>query len=227
MRYLDRNHIRYDLTSDLDLALSDSPRASDRKAVLLAGSMRWVTRAAGPPAAPLRAGRRAGRDLRARHAAPRRHDPRGRRRARGRAAAADPAEPPGPVRRAAGAVRRAKAPEPIAQLGGDPAYGLFVGTGGTLDGFSAFEESVPPEEGGKAKLLGAMGVAPPEPDPNAPADEPPPEQRYALTAIRLGEKGLIVRVGLPQWTRRLEEPQISQVTRNIIDLLRGQEPKIR
>jgi len=56
----------------------------------------------------------------------------------------------------------------------------------------------------------------------------PPEARYALTAIRLGEKeGLIIRVGLPQWTQRLREPQIGQVTRNIIDLLRGQEPKIR
>ena len=43
--FLDRHGIRYDLTSDLDLALSDAPRASDRKAVLLAGSERWVTRA--------------------------------------------------------------------------------------------------------------------------------------------------------------------------------------
>ena len=86
---------------------------------------------------------------------------------------------------------------------------------------------MPPEEGGKATLLGAMGVAPPEPDPEAPADEPPPEARYALTATRLGEKGLIIRVGLPEWTRRLKEPQIDQVTRNIVDLLRGQEPKIR
>jgi hypothetical protein len=72
-----------------------------------------------------------------------------------------------------------------------------------------------------------MGVAPPEPDPDAPADEAPPEQRYALTATRLGEKGLVIRVGLPEWTRRLGEPQIAQVTRNIVDLLRGQEPKIR
>ena len=37
----------------------------------------------------------------------------------------------------------------------------------------------------------------------------------------------MIRVGLPQWARRLREPQVAQVTRNIIDLLRGQEPKIR
>ena len=236
VRYLDAHRIRYDLTSDLDLALSDSPRASDRKAVLLAGSLRWVSR---PLARRLRryvqeggrlatfgpdtlrrgvtiranAGKTAGELVRP--AQPTAQDPFGAR-----------LEP----------LRRATAPQAIAQLAGDPAYGLFQGTGGTLDGFSTFEESVPPEEGGKATLLGAMGVAP-EPDPEAPADEPPPEARYALTATRLGDtqgtsspgtgKGLIIRVGLPEWTRRLKEPQIDQVTRNIVDLLRGQEPKIR
>ncbi len=227
LRYLDRNRIRYDLTSDLDLTLSDSPRASDRKAVLLAGSMRWVPRTLtrrlrryvqegghlatfGPETL------RSGVTLRAddaetagellRPSQPSAEDPFGAR-----------LEP----------VRRADAAQPLAQLGGDPAYGLFEGTGGTLEGFSAFEESAPPAEDGKAKLLGAMGVAPPEPDPEAPADEAPPEARYALTASRIGEKGLVIRVGLPQWAQRLREPQVAQVTRNIIDLLRGQEPKIR
>jgi hypothetical protein len=84
-----------------------------------------------------------------------------------------------------------------------------------------------PEEGGRSTVLGAMGVAPAEPPPDAPADEAPPETRYALTAVRLGEEGLVIRVGLPQWARRLKEPQVAQVTRNIVDLLRGQEPKIR
>ena len=227
MRYLDAHRIRYDLTSDLDLALSDSPRASDRKAVLLAGSLRWVTR---PLARRLRryvqeGGHLAtfGPDTLRRGVAIR---------ANGGKTAGELLRPTQPsAQDPFGArlepLRRAKAPEAIAQLGGDPAYGLFEGTGGTLDGFSTFEESVPPGEGGKATLLGAMGVAPPEPDPNAPADEPPPEARYALTATRLGEKGLIIRVGLPEWTRRLKDPQIDQVTRNIVDLLRGQEPKIR
>jgi len=228
LRYLDRQRIRYDLTSDLDLALSDSPRASDRKAVLLAGSLRWVPR---PLARRLRryvqdGGHLAtfGPDTLRRGVTIR---------ANGTETAGELLRPTQPsAQDPFGArlepLRRAKAPEPLAQLGGDPAYGLFEGTGGMLEGFSAFEESAPPAEGGKATVLGAMGVAPPEPDPDAPADEPLPEQRYALTATRLGEeKGLVIRVGLPEWTRRLAEPQIAQVTRNIVDLLRGQEPKIR
>ena len=228
LRFLDRNSIRYDLTSDLDLALSDSPRASDRKAVLLAGSERWVTRALarrlrryvqdgghlamlGPET--LRRGvtlrsndaETGGELLRPTQSSP--EDPFG--------ALLDP-------------VRRSDAAQPISQLGGDPGYGLFTGTGGTIDGgFTAFEESAVPEEGGKQTVLGAMGVAPAEPAPDASSEEPPPESRYALTAIRLGEQGLVIRVGLPQWAQRLDEQPVAQVTRNIVDLLRGQEPKIR
>ena len=228
MRYLDRNRIRYDLTSDLDLALSDSPRASDRKAVLLAGSLRWVPR---PLARRLRryvqdGGRLAtfGPETLRRNVTLRSND---------NETAGQLVRPTGltgtdPFGAKLEPLRRSDAAQPLTQLGGDPAYGLFEGTGGTLEGFSAFEESAPPEEGGKAKVLGAMGVEPPEPDPDAPAEEPPPEARYALTAIRPGEnEGLIIRVGLPQWPQRLKEPTVSQVTRNIIDLLRGQDPKIR
>jgi hypothetical protein len=227
LRYLDRNSIRYDLTSDLDLALSDSPRASDRKAVLLAGSMRWVTRSLarrlrryaqdgghlamfGPETL------RRGVTLRANDAE-----------SGGELLRPTQPSPDDPFGARLDPVRRSGAAQPLSQLGGDPGYGLFVGTGGTLDGFSAFEESAVPEEGGRTTVLGAMGVAPTEPAPEAPADEPPPETRYALTAVRLGEKGLVIRVGLPQWAQRLKEPQVAQVTRNIVDLLRGQEPKIR
>ena len=42
--FLDRQRIRYDLTSDLDLDLTRNPRASDRQGVLFAGSERWITR---------------------------------------------------------------------------------------------------------------------------------------------------------------------------------------
>ena len=42
--FLDRAHIRYDLTSDIALARSRDPRATDREGVVLAGSLRWVPR---------------------------------------------------------------------------------------------------------------------------------------------------------------------------------------
>lgn len=225
LRFLDAQGIRYDLTSDLDLALSENPRASDRKGVLLAGSERWVTRLLarrlrryvddgghlatfGPEtlrrgvALRSNGGESSGELLRPTQPSP--EDPFG-------------ATP--------GAVRHAKAPVAVSQLAGDPAYGLFTGTDGTLSGFTAFEES-PPPTGGGTKLLAALGVPPPEPDPNAPADQPAPEERYALTATQL-DKGTIIRVGLPEWSQRLGDAQIEQVTRNIVDILLGRTPKIR
>ena len=42
--FLDRARVRYDLTSDIALARSRDPRATDREGVLLAGSLRWVPR---------------------------------------------------------------------------------------------------------------------------------------------------------------------------------------
>jgi hypothetical protein len=123
------------------------------------------------------------------------------------------------------AVRHTKGPVAISQLAGDPSYGIFTGSDGTLDGFSAFEESAPPPSGDE-KLLAALGEPPPPPDPNAPANQPVPEERYALTAAELG-KGLIIRVGLPQWPRHFHDAEVEQVTVNIVDLLRGATPKIR
>lgn len=226
LRFLDRNSIRYDLTSDLDLALSDAPRASDRKGVLLAGSERWTPRPLarrlrryvqdggriatfGPEtlrrAVALRAnGAETGGEL-LRPAQPSADDPFGAR-----------LEP----------LRRTKQPAQIAQVAGDPGYGLLTGSDGTLEGFSVFEESPPPGSSSRQKILAALGVPPPEPDPDAPADAPVPEERHALTAVELG-KGLVIRVGLPQWTGRLDDDEVSQLTSNIVDLLRGKKPKIR
>ena len=50
--------------------------------------------------------------------------------------------------------------------------------------------------------------------------------RPALTAVQLG-KGVVIRVGLPQWAQRLSDPNVAQVTRNIVDLLRKVQPRIR
>jgi hypothetical protein len=225
LRFLDRSSIRYDITSDLDLALSENPRASDRKGVLLAGSERWVTR---PLARRLRKYVTDGGHVATFGADTLR---------RGVTLRTDASETSGELLRptqpaaqdAFGAtldpVRHAKAPVTISQLAGDPAFGLFMGTGGALAGFTAFEESAPPS--GDEKLLAALGEPPPEPDPNAPADQPAPEERYALTAARMGEKGLLIRVGLPEWPERLDDPDVAQVTSNIVALLRGKTPKFR
>ena len=56
--------------------------------------------------------------------------------------------------------------------------------------------------------------------------DPARELRPALSATRLG-KGTVIRVGLPEWPQRLDVPEVAQVTRNIIDILRGVEPRIR
>lgn len=227
LMFLDRWRIRYDLTSDLDLALSRSPRASDRKGVLLAGTHRWVPRdlARRLRRYVLDGGRVAtfGADNLRRGVALR---------ANGSETGGELLRPTQPTAEDPfGAelepVRRAEeGPIAVSQLAGSPAFGLLMGSDGTLDGFSAFEESAPPDEDERTKLLVALGEAPPEPPADAPADDPLPEQRYALTAVRLGE-GMIIRVGLPEWTRRLRDPEVSQLTRNVADLLRGVEPKVR
>ena len=226
LRFLDRSSIRYDITSDLDLTLSDNPRASDRKGVLLLGSERWVTR---PLARRLRryvtdGGHLAtfGVDTLRRSVTLRTNGAE----TDGELLRPTQPSPQDPFGATLEPLRRAKAPVGISQLAGDPAFGLLTGSDGTLDGFSAFEESPPPDAGG-AKLLAALGEPPPEPNPNAPADQPAPEERYALTASRFGEKGLVISVGLPQWPQRLDDPEVAQLTLNIVDLLRGQKPRFR
>jgi hypothetical protein len=227
--FLDRARLRYDLTSDLDLALSTGPRASDRKGVLLPAPARWVTRQLarrlrryvldgghiatfGPETlrrgVTLRAsaGESEGRLLRPTQ--PTDEDPFGAVLHKPRDAGAEPA--------------------PLEPLAGDATYGLLTGTDGVLEGFRRLEESRPLEPGmeDRRRLIVGLGQQPPEPDPDAPADEPLPEPAYAMTATRLGD-GLVIRVGMPEWQARLAEPEIAQVTRNIVDLLRGVTPKIR
>jgi hypothetical protein len=223
LRFLDRQSIRYDLTSDLDLSLSQSPRASDRKGVLLAGPERWVTR---PLARRLRryvddGGRVAtfGVETLRRGVTLRANGPG----TAGELLRPTQPSPQDPFGATLGSVRTTKAPVAISQLAGDPAYGLFTGTDGTLSGFSALEES-PPPTGAGSKLLAALGEPPKE--PAAASDQPTPEERYALTATQL-DKGTIIRVGLPEWPQRLGEAPIEQVTRNIVDILLGRTPKIR
>jgi hypothetical protein len=221
--FLDRRKIRYDLTSDLDLDLTRNPRASDRKGVLLAGSMRWVTRSSGRRlrkyvtdggklamfgSDSLRRGVR----LRVRE-----DDDAGTLSRATQPAAADP------FGARLARERRTGAAVSLAQYDGQEDYGLMEGAL-SLDGFTRLEEATSLT----GKLLAAVGegltdeeAAQAETSGKAPAD-----LRPALSAVQLG-KGTVIRVGLPEWSQRLSDPNVAQVTRNIVDILRGVPPRIR
>jgi hypothetical protein len=219
--FLDRAGIRYDVTSDLDLALTRNPRASDRKGVLLAGSERWVTRGyarrlrrfvtdGGTVSSFGVASLRRGVALQ---------------RARGGAAGvlARPTQPVDtdpfgaqlePIRRVEGE------PPPLAiQAGADSV--LLTNFDGELAGFDVVEESVPPSAQSRTRLVIGLSQRP-------QAEEAPAEDdRFALTATRLG-KGTVIRVGIPGWAERLDDdPEVAQLTLNIADVTRGVRPRVR
>jgi hypothetical protein len=222
--FLDRQRIRYDLTTDLELDLSRNPRASDRPGVLFAGSERWVTRSL---AKRLRryvadGGRvatfgtdtlRRGVTLRSNAAAD-----------AGTLSRATSQATTDPFGARVGKPRTLAAQASLSQFDGVDAYGLMEGAL-DLPGFTQLEESAPVSGG---KLLAAVG------QPLTSAETTAAEQsgkaarelRPALTAVGLG-KGTVIRVGLPEWSQRLGDPNVAQVTRNIIDLLRGVKPRIR
>ena len=123
-------------------------------------------------------------------------------------------------------LRRADAPATLALIGGDAGAGVLEGFDGALEGFSVLEESRPPASG-RGQLQAALGVetAPPEETEGVPEELPPPALP-ALASTELGD-GVVIRVGLPEWTQRLEDRQVSQITLNIADILRGVRPRIR
>jgi hypothetical protein len=222
LRFLDKAGVRYDITTDLDLALSRSPRASDRPGVLLVGAERWIPRSyarrlrdyvadggrlASIGVESLRRGitvrtnadRTAGRFLRPTQASV--TDPFGTR-----------FQP----------VRRTDAPTPLTVIDGDPAYALLEGFDGTLDGFSVLEES-DPQEDDRGRVLAALGVE--NATTEEPTDELPAPLRPAVAATEIG-KGVMIRVGLPEWSQRLDDRQVAQITLNIADILRRLPAKI-
>jgi hypothetical protein len=227
LAFLDRAKIRYDLTSDLDLALSriDAPRASDRRAVLLAGPERWITRAFGRRLRRyvLEGGRLAsfGVDSLRRGVTIQRN----REGTAGRFVRPTQPSIQDPFGTRFHELRTEPSPVILSLIEGDAAYGLLTGFDGALGGFSALEESDLPA-GGRGEILAALGIETVTEDTTEVPDELPPEPLPALAATRVGE-GLVIRVGLPQWSQRLEDRQVAQITRNIVDLLRGSEPKIR
>jgi hypothetical protein len=224
--FLDRHKIRYDLTTDLDLDLSRNPRASDREGVLLAGPETWVTRTLarrlrryvldGGRVASIGADTlRRGVTLRTRQA-----DDAG--------LLTRPTQPTStdPFGAQLAKLRTPSPPADLIQVEGDD-QALMTGVQ-SLPGFTKLEESLPVT--GERKLLTAVGQAltPGETTEAEQSGKPARELRPALTAVRVGSKrGLVIRVGLPEWYAKLGDPSVQQVTYNIIDLLRGVTPKIR
>ena len=222
--FLDRRRIKYDLTSDLDLELTRNPRASDREGVLMLGSPRWVTRTLGRRlrryvndgghlavigADSLRRGVR----LRVHHS-----EESGTLSRATQPAAADP------FGARVARLRTVQEPVSISQFEGGETYGLMEGVL-DLPGFTRLEETTAINGG---RFLAAVGqpLTPEEEAEAASSGKPAREVRAALSAVRLG-KGTVIHVGLPEWPRRLDAPEVAQVTHNIVDILRGVQPRIR
>jgi hypothetical protein len=114
----------------------------------------------------------------------------------------------------------ARSLQPLADEG---ATGLLTGVE-ALPGFTEVEESTP-----SGRVKAAVGAVDEDAQRKAEAaGEPAPEPLPALALTEVG-KGILIRVGLPQWGARLTGGAIpvEQVTRNIADILRGAKPKIR
>jgi hypothetical protein len=223
--YLDRQHLRYDLTSDLSLALDGSrePRASDRDGVLLAGPLRWI------PARQARRLRRYvldggrlasfGSDTLRRSVSV----------TRTRMLRPTQPTPTDPFGARVEPLRRGTAAVPLTVLDQRPEEPLLAGSDGSLDGFDVFEESAARPDDERARVLAALGQEPTD-EQRARAEsegKPPPEALAALTLSRFG-KGTIIRIGLPQWGERIgKDPEVAQITHNIVDILRGVAPRTR
>jgi hypothetical protein len=98
----------------------------------------------------------------------------------------------------------------------------------SLPGFTQLEEALPVS--GQHKLLTGVGQAltPQEESAAQSSGKPARELRPALSVVQVGaKKGLVIRIGLPEWYAKLGTPQVAQATENVIDLLRGATPKIR
>jgi flagellar hook assembly protein FlgD len=193
LRYLDRNRLSYDLTTDLALARATGPAIDDARGVLFAGSERWLTERL---------------DL-----ALREYVDRG-----GRVASfgtdafrrrveitpqllADPSAPePRNVFGEATAPAAIDEPAPMTVTG--DRLGVFAGTDGFIGLFDAFEQSRARPEG--SRLVAAAGR---------------PGQAPAFVAYRLGA-GLVIRAGSPQWAAQVfSRPEVGRVTEETWRLL--------
>jgi hypothetical protein len=224
LKFLDRAGVRYDLTSDLDLALSRSPRASDRPGVLLLGPERWIPRSY---ARRLRqyvvdGGRLAsiGVDSLRRGITLRANAPQ----TAGTLLRPTQPSPTDPFGVHYQPLRTTPSPITLTLIDGDVNYGLLEGFDGTLAGFSQLEET-DPLANGRGKVLAALGVETAPADPDAVPDQLPAPVRPAIAATQIG-KGTMIRIGLPEWAQKLGDRQVAQITLNVADLLRHMKARI-
>jgi hypothetical protein len=192
LRFLDASGLRYDLTTDLALALGNGPPLGNRPAVVLAGSERWFTESLD---SRLRAYTEGGGRVASFGTDSLR-----------RTVTVSPTQlsSPGPPQQTntlgeqTAAISSAAAPLVV----NSDALGLFARTDGFVGLFTRFEQSQGRVAG--ARVLTAAGR-----DPSHPA----------FVAYRLG-RGLVVRVGTPEWSSSLQtDPEVANVTRNLWSLL--------
>jgi hypothetical protein len=199
LRFLDRERIAYDLTTDLSLVQGSGPSLGEAPGLVVPGSAIWLPRrirerllkeveVAGKPVAVF-----GGSSLR-----------------RSVALVGSSLRFPSPERPDdlfGERTRPFKAEIPAPLNVESDRLGLFEGIDGLFGEFALFERSVELPDG--ARLLSAAGREPGEP---------------AFVAYRLG-KGTVIRMGTPEWAQRLEERsldvEVPRVTRRIWRLLSG------
>jgi murein DD-endopeptidase MepM/ murein hydrolase activator NlpD len=192
LAFLDRRGLRYDLTTDLALAQGSGPRIGSRPGVLFAGSALWLTEALD-------------RDLRG-------YVERGGRVASfgtdafRRTVGVNSAQLTSPSQRQETNVfgeQTAPATSAAAPLVvSSDSLGLFAGSDGFIGLFTRFEQQ-------RALVGGARTVS------AAGRDRAHP----AFVAYRLG-KGIVVRVGTPQWAAALgSDSEVQAITRSTWELL--------
>jgi FlgD Ig-like domain len=196
LRFLAREHLPYELTTDLAFARGDGPSLANRPGVLFPGDEIWLTQRASTLLHDYveKGGKVAsfGTDAFRRTVS------------LGTGALIDPTEPQrantfGEQTSDTTTEQAPMAVNPQAATGG---LGLLTGTGGFFGNFDQFEQQDRLEGG--AQVLESAGR-----DPKHPA----------FVAYKLGE-GIVVRAGTPQWASHLAvDPELSDVTRRIWSLL--------
>ena len=192
LAFLDRLGLRYDITTDLAIARGQPPTLEGHRGAVLAGVPRWL---------PGDAGQRlsawvdeGGRVLLLGTDALRRT-------AQVQGSELTNPSPAAPVD-ALGDRVAPTAPVGALLASGDDSLGLFAGTDGLLTGFTRGERSA--DLAADARVQAAAG---------------PQEDERVVVAYTLG-KGLVIRTGLPEWSRRLDsDGNVDAVTRRAWSLL--------